>query len=345
MKAYTDRNREFVESFRAGTKCTYYWKFHTSLSESLMESLNPITGSCRDISRILITEGWRRGPDQKDRLLGNWRDIFRCAGHLQEGTLIECSTSQAIRGLAYRQILSTLQMQIFTELDAADLESAMRRHDNAAPSIRKAMIAEWAIVLDQMQRSIAEGKFDEMFIPPERIMELTTTILNEMVKNLDDDYASTVSTIDGPLSLEKLQKLRKLEPTDRNVKQHMVFSVLCPAIIRAYELSIRSLANRRGTLLVLVIHDFKARKKRWPASMDELTENDLKELRIDPFSEKDFRYKLTDRGFVLYSIAADTNDNNGRHDPKWGEGPDGGDYVFWPVQDAPKPTSQPINTP
>jgi hypothetical protein len=56
---------------------------------------------------------------------------------------------------------------------------------------------------------------------------------------------------------------------------------------------------------------------------------------MDPFSSGPLVYKLTDNNFILYSLAADFNDDGGKHDPKWaGEGD--GDYVFWPVQKDPE---------
>jgi hypothetical protein len=170
-------------------------------------------------------------------------------------------------------------------------------------------------------------------------------VVAKWIESLDRDYATVVLTVDGPLSLQKLRALKAFEPTDADAMPRLMFSISCPGIIRVYELSIRSAAQRRGTLLILAIFRFKAEKARWPASLSEVKADDILELRIDPYSERDFHYSIRENEFMLYSIGADGKDNSGRHDPKWGEGPDGGDYVFWPVQDTPKPTTQPINTP
>ena len=83
----------------------------------------------------------------------------------------------------------------------------------------------------------------------------------------------------------------------------------------------------------MAIHVYKLKERKWPAKLEDLAIEDLKTLRIDPYSDKDFVYKLTKDGPLLYSIASDGKDDGGRHDPKWGESSEGGDYVFWPVQD------------
>ena len=61
----------------------------------------------------------------------------------------------------------------------------------------------------------------------------------------------------------------------------------------------------------------------------------LKEVPIDPFSDKPLVYRKTDDGFILYSVGFDLIDNDGQ----FGTGSDGkpqnscanGDYIFWPM--------------
>jgi len=54
-------------------------------------------------------------------------------------------------------------------------------------------------------------------------------------------------------------------------------------------------------------------------------------LPIDPFSNKPFVYKQTRDNFTLYSFGADFDDDGGLHS-KWGIGDEGGDQVFWPLE-------------
>jgi len=53
----------------------------------------------------------------------------------------------------------------------------------------------------------------------------------------------------------------------------------------------------------------------------------------DPFSDKPLVYKRTIQGFTLYSFGEDYDDDGGLHS-KWGRGEEGGDQVFWPLEQS-----------
>ena len=71
--------------------------------------------------------------------------------------------------------------------------------------------------------------------------------------------------------------------------------------------------------------------------MDELIKTGyLKELPIDPYSDKSLIYKKTEESFALYSVGRNFKDDDGKvfieHEniQEWGTRNDG-DAVFWPV--------------
>ena len=86
--------------------------------------------------------------------------------------------------------------------------------------------------------------------------------------------------------------------------------------------------------LAILVHHHKTGK--WPNSLDDIDPSlklkGLKTFRIDPHTGKPFRFEIRDGKPWLWSVASDGKDDNARHDPKWGEGKDGGDFVFWPYQ-------------
>lgn len=88
------------------------------------------------------------------------------------------------------------------------------------------------------------------------------------------------------------------------------------------------LSSHRGTHLVLRVFAHQADTGSLPDSLEALSGPDVDKLRIDPFGCRNFVYKRTDDGFVLYSVGADYEDDGGRHEPQGVTG----DYVFWPVQ-------------
>jgi len=107
--------------------------------------------------------------------------------------------------------------------------------------------------------------------------------------------------------------------------------LVLPSLVRARELDERLTAHRRATHLLVHLFDYHRREKKFPKSLDELKVANLKELRIDPFSGKDFVYIPQEDGFKLYSVFDNMKDDDGVHnataDYKTG------DLVFWPVPD------------
>ena len=76
---------------------------------------------------------------------------------------------------------------------------------------------------------------------------------------------------------------------------------------------------------------------QYPANLKELVEAGyIKELPMDPYSEKPLAYKRTQDNFMLYSVGSNFKDDGGQV----AKGDNGralsfaaeGDWVFWPVQ-------------
>ena len=76
------------------------------------------------------------------------------------------------------------------------------------------------------------------------------------------------------------------------------------------------------------IHVYRKKNGAFPDSLDQLDLPELAELRIDPFSGRDFVYRPSDAQVLLYSFGANFQDDGGRH-AYWKKE---GDVVFWPVQ-------------
>ena len=115
--------------------------------------------------------------------------------------------------------------------------------------------------------------------------------------------------------------------------------LLVPDLRRVYKLRARSETWRRATQLTFAVHLFRARQGRWPASLDELPVEHGAELRIDPFSGRDFGYRLDEHGPRIYSLSENARDDGGVHAPRWDDEveteSDPDDFVFWPPQPEP----------
>jgi hypothetical protein len=96
----------------------------------------------------------------------------------------------------------------------------------------------------------------------------------------------------------------------------------------------------------LAINVFQIREGRCPKSLDEVRQTVAWKLPVDPFSGKDFIYRLEPlaqaqagpRGYVLYSIGPNLRDDGGRFLPSSEYprlGPERPDDIAWRVQRAP----------
>ena len=96
---------------------------------------------------------------------------------------------------------------------------------------------------------------------------------------------------------------------------------------RTYGLHLRTLANRRGTHILIALKSHRNETGRWPQSLNEVKSSLSKETLTDPYNGSSFVYKLTDDGFKLYS----RGDNDVDEGCKGGGGVD--DWPIWPPID------------
>jgi hypothetical protein len=89
------------------------------------------------------------------------------------------------------------------------------------------------------------------------------------------------------------------------------------------------LARRNATRIVLNLHAFRAKHRRWPKNLKEGMADELPRFRRDPFSGEDFVYRLKDGQPLLYSFGVDGDDDGGRRARNLAPDADG-DWVFWP---------------
>ena len=126
---------------------------------------------------------------------------------------------------------------------------------------------------------------------------------------------------------------------DSGYAKYWPFRVLAPALTKASELSHRAKAQIEGLVTVIAAIRYKRAHGDYPENLDRLLEADLlKELPMDPFSDKPLVYKRTADSFTLYSLGPDFDDNGGDFPEStltakrcWSRWPEKGDAVFWPV--------------
>ena len=124
--------------------------------------------------------------------------------------------------------------------------------------------------------------------------------------------------------------------TMKIIKPNILLKVLTPAFSRLYAINYQLKTDTQALITTIAVLRYSQEKGGYPAGLDELiAAGYLKELPMDPYSDKPLVYHGTDDGFTLYSVGKNFKDDDGEmsKDEKgrvrlWA---DDGDAVFWPV--------------
>ena len=192
-----------------------------------------------------------------------------------------------------------------------------------------AMIGERAVCMPLFQMNFAQfyrfAQFQDVDIrdthqPPGSI---PLTILMRGSGFFQRDLQFYLTIMETNISLSKLTPPANLaitnvwrEAVEEAVNRKFVMSaILLPALDKAYFKDAESTALIRLSRVALVIEKFRLLEHRLPATLDELGNLGSSEGRIDPFDGQPLRYKQLEKGYVVYSVGPDGQDNGGRERP------------------------------
>jgi hypothetical protein len=110
-----------------------------------------------------------------------------------------------------------------------------------------------------------------------------------------------------------------------------------PALDRILDLKYRGNCLHQAALTIIAVQRWQLDTGQYPDDLGLLVEAGyLRELPMDPYSDKPLVYKRTADGFTLYSVSENFTDDGGVWHVKsdgdiiqWG---DTGDAIFWPLK-------------
>ncbi|MCA9078319.1 MAG: hypothetical protein KDA93_25045 [Planctomycetaceae bacterium] len=95
----------------------------------------------------------------------------------------------------------------------------------------------------------------------------------------------------------------------------MMVSLTAPSVVRVVGSELRCEIRQELVDMGYALADYRAETGSFPKSLESLVPEQLDELPIDPYSGGVYRYKLTDGGFLIWSVGPDGFDDGGRdHD-------------------------------
>ena len=96
---------------------------------------------------------------------------------------------------------------------------------------------------------------------------------------------------------------------------YFLSSMFLPALGNANVKEANSVAQMRAAQTALAVERFRLAHGQLPEKLDELVSQYLSAVPEDPFDGQPLRYRRLDRGYVVYSIGPDGEDNGGRERP------------------------------
>lgn len=324
----------------------------------------------RQAARVLLQNAWRApgGTVDQAAMTAAIEACLMIADHVGESTLIAQLVNVAMRGYAYDTTLRALHEEVYHQAGASNLYQLLRRLDRASFVSMEPDADELAGMLDVLQFCYTPDA-DPMRVATQPQMERVRRLARFLQAQhrlhsewqpapLDievqigdcDPRAGVQQAIDLLLEIRRVveselppqaeQRIQTLVEAFRaDSRNHVVIREgIYPLYGRSFMLAGRAEARRRATQLVLALHRHQHRTGEWPANL-RLIRGLPRELRTDPFSSRDFIYRIEDGKPILYSVSTNGRDDGGKHDRDWGqcpaqEGEDlpATDYVFWPVQ-------------
>jgi len=353
---WVNDNEEALELVIEGTKRPHYWTVYSATEKALIEGGLPDDALMKELSSyktLARALNWRSRwykayKGDIGSALNDCIALQKFSSHQQgKGLLIEQLVGISIEGLANKTIFITLEK---TDIEAEKLKRLLEglQQQISSQQVVIDLEAEKAFWYDLVQRGFTDdGKGGGRVLK-----EGLPLVIKDVKSSLSGffffsypDRREVVATIDGYFSQVEeflgktpyqLKEGGDLHKWDEIGSESMMLKILGPAHGKVGQLSWRLKTGRASLLTTIAVLHYEKENAEYPANLQELVKKGyLKELPMDPYSDKPLVYKKTDDGFLLYSVGMNLKDDGGQiardDEGKIKRYADEGDWVFWPV--------------
>lgn len=314
------------------------WFANTSIAELWGEGLPSLKLGLLFV-RATLAKAWLKPegkPGRADALLDAWRMNFVHARHQERLMSIGFLFSINIRSIVYESIASALSAGVLAGDEYTAALNCVTGYDQP-PKLAEAYRSNWIGLLGLLQELYPGGRLSDaaakrlrqaQYLPPGGVFLPRP---QKTAKCVDEWFLPIVRLAEEPWSFDRMKAAQTLsEGREKITGRNLFLSIYLPGLSVEYTLAMQLEARQRGMMVTLAIHVFREEHGRWPDTLDACG-SEIEDVRVDPFSGKDFVYELRDGTPWLYSVGCDGKDDGGKHDPRWARRNPGHDYVFWPV--------------
>ncbi|HXD88923.1 MAG TPA: hypothetical protein VN641_20705 [Urbifossiella sp.] len=313
---------------------------------ALIGALLPSVQKCRELTNAFCARAMLRlGEGKKPEA---WADLLAChrlARHTgRGGTLIEALVGYATEAIASGAELAYLEN---AKLSAKQIQECLKDLQNLPPLpgiADKVDLMERYTFKDSINMirnggiKVLEG-LDKDVPTEEEINAFAKLDWTPALKNADKLYDRMVAALRQPTRAERLQGMDLIEkdldklkkenqgpfpdvvrmllgknPGDVVVKRisDILITLLVPAIRRMNDAHDRVEQVHVNLQLAFALAAYRADNNRYPAKLDDLAPKYAAKIPLDLFDNMPLKYKPSDKGYLLYSVGPNGQDEGGR---------------------------------
>lgn len=269
--------------------------------------------SCAQLLRLAAVRHACKG--ETEAVVGCIKDTL-CLGESlrQEPTLMPYYMHTAINGLTLRTLEWALNLTAFTDPQLKDLDATLAVAAGKT-DLAHAMATERCFMIDAIRDPSLMGS-QGLEVTIMRLPGLRSQGLIDILDYMGDCIAAA-----GLPRAERAARFNEIEARRQKLpKWHVLAHVLAPALSRTSILDSRAQADMDMARIALAIERYRLAKGKLPGQLTDLVPTYLTEVPIDPFDGQPIRYRLTEPGYVVYSVGEDGEENGGKEKEQVGRG-------------------------
>jgi hypothetical protein len=247
----------------------------------------------------------------------------------QTPTLIEQMVGTAIEALAQRLVLRPMTWDTLSAEEKSRYGTQIGGTLEPPPDLSATLQNEIEMMLVEIQTA-PRRRAMQILCPDRRVFgELQT----RMAPALDLATAPLEVRADPNSALRRTyEATADKDPGFLNIPG-MLARIVSGSFGHAIEITARLETEQRGNRCVVELFHHFNRHGAFPKRLVDLEGAAEAEWLTDPFGQAPFLYERTGDSFRLWSRGLDGDDDDGVHEPRFGQGnePVDGDFLFWPL--------------
>ncbi len=353
FRTWVTANETALELAAEGARKPYYCPIYAGPTAMLAGM--PQAAGMRQLAFVLDTRIKLRAFDgQDDLLLADMTTLYRLACHLGGNKVLTHQLmGLGIRSLMTGTIRGILACESFEPQMLAAIQRQLEQLGDADRNVPNSAL-ERLVWRDGIQRMFTDDGGGHGRIP--RAVIAGAGVLPGSVKGWIDPMTPEQNAVFLGLSREETTRcteefFRHIEvaaamtPWEFHhepngvkgvlnglLQENAYVALLGSGSLGVLDLPWRAQVDLDALVATIAAIRYEAEHGEYPESLSQLAGAGLlRKTPQDPYSDDVLIYKRVDGGFLLYSRGLDFDDDGGVPS-RWGDGPDGGDQVFWPVR-------------